>query len=98
MVNKYSRDSKFKNEFVLSGYFGGFPNPFSNEFKIEAKKFNEPIRVSIFDVTGKKVQEKESTPESAQLLMGSTLQSGLYIVQVKGVSSNFSKSFKIIKK
>jgi len=93
-MNSFSQDISEDSDFSITC----FPNPFSNEFKIEAKKLNEPIRVSIFDVTGKKVQEKESTPESVQLLMGATLQSGLYIVQVKGVSSNFSKSFKIIKK
>jgi aryl-phospho-beta-D-glucosidase BglC (GH1 family) len=75
-----------------------FPNPFSTEFKIEATKSNEPIRVSIFDVTGKKVQEGVSSSEASQLLMGASLQPGLYLVKVKGVNSNFSKSFKILKK
>ena len=74
------------------------PNPFVNNFKIEATKSNEPIRVSIFDITGKKVEAVESTPGSAQLLMGSSLKPGLYIVQVEGVNLNFSKSFKIVKK
>jgi hypothetical protein len=75
-----------------------YPNPFVNGFKVEATKSHEPIRVNIFDITGKKVQEAESTPESGQLLMGSSLQPGLYIVHVEGVNSNLSKSFKIIKK
>lgn len=46
-----------------------FPNPFVNDFKIEATKLNEPIRVSIFDITGTKVKEKESSLESGQLFM-----------------------------
>ncbi|WP_228520598.1 RICIN domain-containing protein [Flavobacterium sp. CSZ] len=75
-----------------------FPNPFSTNFKVEAAKSSEPIRVSIFDVAGKKVQEAESSTESGQLLMGSSLQPGLYLVKVEGVNSNLSKSFKIIKK
>ena len=74
------------------------PNPFVNDFKIEATKSNEPIRVSIFDMLGKKVETAESSLESGQLLMGSSLKPGLYIVQVEGVNLNFSKSFKIIKK
>ena len=74
------------------------PNPFVNDFKIEATKLNEPIRVSIFDMMGKKVETAESSPESGQLLMGSSLKPGLYIVQVEGVNLNFSKLFKIIKK
>ncbi|MCD0469965.1 RICIN domain-containing protein [Flavobacterium sp. JAS] len=88
--NDIEEDSNFSIAF--------FPNPFSNEFKIEATKSKEPIRVSIFDVTGKKVQEAASTLESAHLLMGSSLQPGLYLVQVEGVNSNFSKTFKILKK
>jgi hypothetical protein len=75
-----------------------YPNPFTNDFKVVATKSNEPIRVSIFDMTGKKVERAESSSESGQLLMGSSLTPGLYIVQVEGVNLNFSKTFKIIKK
>jgi len=74
------------------------PNPFVSDFRVVATKSNEPIRVSIFDIMGKKVEIAESSPESGQLLMGSSLKAGLYIVQVEGVNLNFSKSFKIIKK
>ena len=89
-IDDISMESNFSIDF--------FPNPFSNEFKIETTKSNKPIRVRIFYMMEKKVQEKMSTPESAQLLMGSSLQPGLYIVQVEGLNSNFSKSIKIIKK
>jgi aryl-phospho-beta-D-glucosidase BglC (GH1 family) len=74
------------------------PNPFVNDFKVEATKLNEPIRVSIFDVTGKKVEAADSSLESGKLLMGSSLKPGFYIVLVEGVNLSFSKSFKIIKK
>ena len=89
-IDDISEDSEFSVAF--------FPNPFRTEFKIEPTKSNEPIRVRIFDITGKKVQEAASSSDSKQLLMGASLQPGLYIVQVEGVNSNFSKSFKIIKK
>jgi hypothetical protein len=85
-----SEESNFSIDF--------YPNPFVNNFKIEATKLNEPIRVSIFDVTGKKVEASASSLESGQLLMGASLQPGFYIVLVEGVNLNFSKSFKIIKK
>ena len=88
-VDDISKESNFSIDF--------YPNPFTNGFKVEAKKSNEPIRVSIFDMTGKKVEAAESSPESGQLLMGSSLTPGLYIVQVEGVNLNFSKSFKIVK-
>ena len=74
-----------------------FPNPFVNDFKVEAQS-NEPIRVSIFDMMGKSIETAESSSESTQLFMGSSLKPGLYIVLVEGVNLNFSKSFKIIKK
>jgi xyloglucan-specific exo-beta-1,4-glucanase len=89
-IDDISKESNFSIDF--------YPNPFVNGFKVEAKKSNEPIRVSIFDMTGKKVEAAQSSPESGQLLMGSSLTPGLYIVQVEGVNLNFSKSFKIIKK
>jgi hypothetical protein len=94
-INSLSKDD-ISEESDFSIAF--FPNPFSTEFKIEATKSNEPIHVSIFDVTGKKVQEAASSSEASQLLMGASLQPGLYLVKVEGVNSNFSKSFKILKK
>ncbi|MCD0465269.1 RICIN domain-containing protein [Flavobacterium sp. ENC] len=93
-TNSFSQDISEDSGFSIAFY----PNPFSTEFKIEATKSNEPIRASIFDVTGKKVQEAVSSPQLKQLLMGGLLQPGLYIVKVEGVNSNFSKSFKILKK
>jgi hypothetical protein len=89
-IDDISKESNFSIDF--------YPNPFVNGFKVEAKKSNEPIRVSIFDMTGKKVEAAESSPESGQVLMGASLTPGLYIVQVEGVNLNFSKSFKIVKK
>jgi hypothetical protein len=73
------------------------PNPFTSSFKIEINDYAEPIRVRIFDMNGKNV---ESVPisDSSQLSMGSTLQSGLYIVNVEGTGGNLLQSFKMIKK
>ncbi|SHH17851.1 RICIN domain-containing protein [Flavobacterium johnsoniae] len=93
-VNSVSKDGISEESDISIAFY---PNPFSTEFKVEVPKSNEPIRVSIFDVTGKKVQESACT-QSAQLLMGASLQPGLYLVKVEGVNSNFSKSFKILKK
>jgi hypothetical protein len=94
MISLDKKDISEESDFSIAF----FPNPFSTEFKIEATKSNEPIHVSIFDVTGKKVQEAASSSEASQLLMGASLQPGLYLVKVEGVNSNFSKSFKILKK
>jgi hypothetical protein len=89
-IGDISKESNFSIAFS--------PNPFTTNFKVDATQTNEPIRVSIFDITGKRMQEEKSISESGQLLMGSSLQPGLYIVKVEGVNSNFSKSFKVLKK
>lgn len=76
---------------------GFYPNPFVNDFKVEVVKSEGPFRVAIFDILGRKVETAESST-SSQLSMGSSLKPGLYIVQVEGVNSNYSKTFKIVKK
>ena len=73
-----------------------YPNPFVNEFKVDATNSEGPLQVSVFDVLGRKVEMAKSS--SNQLLMGSSLNSGVYIVKVEGANAKDSKSFKIIKK
>lgn len=74
-----------------------YPNPFASEFKVDAANSEGGLQVSVFDVLGRKVESTKSA-SSSQLSMGSSLKSGLYIVQVEGVNSNYSKSFKMVKK
>ncbi len=74
-----------------------YPNPFVEDFKVEAIKSQEPIRVTIFDIMGREVKVKESI-SAPKLSMGSSLKAGLYVVKVEGLNSNLSKSFKILKK
>ncbi len=73
-----------------------YPNPFVNEFKVDATNSEGPFRVSVFDVLGRKVETVKSP--SNQFSMGSSLNSGAYIVKVEGANAKDSKSFKIIKK
>jgi len=73
-----------------------YPNPFVNDFKVVTGKSGEPFRVTVFDILGRKVETAEST--SDQLSMGSTLMSGLYVVQVEEVKTDLLKIFKIVKK
>ena len=73
-----------------------YPNPFVNEFKVDATNSEGPLQVSVFDVLGKKVATAKSS--SNQLSMGSSLSSGVYVVKVEGANAKDSKSFKIIKK
>ena len=73
-----------------------YPNPFVNEFKVDATNSEGPLQVSVFDVLGRKVATAKSS--SNQLSMGSSLNSGMYVVKVEGANAKDSKSFKIIKK
>ena len=73
-----------------------YPNPFVNEFKVDAINSEGPLQVSVFDVLGRKVATAKSS--SNQLSMGSSLKSGVYVVKVEGADAKDSKSFKIIKK
>jgi hypothetical protein len=73
-----------------------YPNPFVNEFKVDATSSEGPLQVSVFDVLGRKVATAKSS--SNQLSMGSSLKSGVYVVKVEGADAKDSKSFKIIKK
>lgn len=73
-----------------------YPNPFASEFKVDATNSEGPLQVSVFDVLGRKVATAKSS--SNQVSMGSSLNSGVYIVKVEGANAKDSKSFKIIKK
>lgn len=73
-----------------------YPNPFASEFKVDATNSEGPLQVSVFDVLGRKVATAKSS--SNQLSMGSSLNSGVYIVKVEGTNGKDSKSFKVIKK
>lgn len=73
-----------------------YPNPFVNEFKVDVTNSEGLLQVSIFDVLGRKVETAKSS--SSLLSMGSTLNSGMYVVKVEGANAKDSKSFKIIKK
>jgi hypothetical protein len=73
-----------------------YPNPFVSEFKVDATKSEGPLQVSIFDILGRKVETTKLF--SNQLSMGSSLNSGVYVVKVEGETAKDSKSFKIIKK
>lgn len=73
-----------------------YPNPFASEFKVDATNSEGPLQVSVFDVLGRKVATAKSS--SNQLSMGSSLNSGMYVVKVEGTNAKDSKSFKIIKK
>ena len=73
-----------------------YPNPFTSEFKVDATNSEGPLQVSVFDVLGRKVATAKSS--SNQLSMGSSLNSGVYVVKVEGANAKDSKSFKIIKK
>ena len=73
-----------------------FPNPFASEINLAISKHDEINKVVIYDCLGKQVETLEKNAISSSMVVGSSLQSGIYVVNVYGTNS--SKSYKIIKK
>ena len=96
-VAKMAISNKVQSEKDSDIQINFHPNSFVDDFKIETGKSGEPIRVTIFDTLGRKVETAEST-SSNLLSMGAALKSGLYVVQVEEVKTGLLKTFKIVKK
>jgi hypothetical protein len=73
-----------------------FPNPFTSEINLTFYKPDEISRVAIFDLMGKQVETIEKPAISSTLVTGSSLQPGIYIIQVYGLFR--TESFKVVKK
>jgi hypothetical protein len=73
-----------------------FPNPFTSDINLTISKPDEINKVVIFDLMGKQIETIEKSAISNSLFIGSSLKSGIYIVQVNG--TNRSESYKVVKK
>jgi len=72
-----------------------FPNPFTSEINLTINNPDEINKVVIFDFIGKIVETVEKPAITRLLCIGSSLQSGMYIVKVYGTYK--SVSYKVIK-
>lgn len=73
-----------------------YPNPFTTNFNLQGVNPGEIVRVSIFDVAGKRVKTIQISAGVNQVSMGAFLKPGTYVVQVDGI--NASRIFKVVKK
>jgi len=86
--NTLTIDDNFMDNFEL------YPNPFQDKIKFQFQNdFNE-LQVSIYDVLGKRILDKQISKHSP-VLQVSHLSKGLYILKI--IQNNKSRSFKMIK-
>ncbi len=73
-----------------------FPNPFKNGFtiRIESNSF-EHADVTVYDLTGRIVQRKLNQNTNTNIVLGTDLSQGVYIIEVKNGTS--VKRVKMIK-
>ena len=72
------------------------PNPFTSSLNLKVSRPEEVTSISIFDVSGRRVETIEHSAVSNTMSVGASLKPGLYLVRVNGVNS--SQSFKVVKK
>jgi PKD repeat protein len=96
-------DTSSCNSIVISGIEDAeslvqaiWPNPTSGEINIRLTKNNSPVEISIYDVAGKLVLQKEVITKETEFVTELPGESGVYFVQIK--SDTKVSTFKIIKK
>lgn len=73
-----------------------YPNPFTSTISLKIDNPNNINRITVYDMMGKQVESIEKPAIRGTLFIGSSLQSGMYIVKVYRTSG--SGSFKVVKK
>ncbi|NOQ24669.1 MAG: T9SS type A sorting domain-containing protein [Bacteroidales bacterium] len=79
----------------LEGDIKLYPNPTSGTINIDLTENNEPIEISIFDVTGKILLHKELNSNESSFVVEIPGDSGIYFIKLS--SDLKSKTYKIIK-
>jgi endoglucanase len=72
-----------------------YPVPFTSTITLKVNNPDEIIRISLFDLMGRQVEAIEKSAIRKTLDIGSSLQSGLYLVKV--YRSDRADSYKIVK-
>jgi len=72
-----------------------YPNPFKSTFRMIVDNPGDVKLISIFDITGKRVEIINGSAVSNSMSIGASLKAGAYVIQVDGV--NGTKTFKIVK-
>ena len=77
-----------KNKFVI------YPNPSNGEINIQTRFDVQEATVSIYDMNGRKVFSQEVQMQDAAIIDASSLNAGIYMVQIEG--GGFSQTSKLI--
>lgn len=81
-------NGSIQNNFIM------YPNPSTGEVNIVSRNYMGAVELSIFDVNGRKVFETAFETQGIQNINVSALNTGLYIVKIKG--AEYSQVSKLI--
>ncbi len=72
------------------------PNPFSDTAEVVLRgAVDTPIRVSVYDVLGRRLSSTETSAPEARVEVGAGLGAGVYVVRVEGFG--FAETFTVVK-
>jgi aryl-phospho-beta-D-glucosidase BglC (GH1 family) len=72
-----------------------YPNPFTSTFSIKVDNLDNIDSISIFDMTGKKVESIVNIKDKNSITLGASLKANVYLVMVYG--TDWTESFKVVK-
>jgi hypothetical protein len=70
-----------------------FPNPFTSNITLSLSLENEASNITMFDMTGKMVQQVSTTEN--EITIGENLTTGIYLVQI--VQGQETKNIRVVK-
>jgi len=73
-----------------------YPNPFTTSLNLKIDNPDDIDRITVFDMMGRQVEAIGHSAVNGSLTLGSSLNTGIYIVKIAGKS--WTKTVKIIKK
>jgi len=73
-----------------------YANPFTSTFSFKIDNSVEIVRIVVYDMMGRSVETIGHSAVNNTVVLGSSLNPGMYIIQVYG--DNWTKSFKVLKK
>jgi hypothetical protein len=92
-VARFNYDPTGIEQAAFTDEFHIYPNPATDEISIETEK---EMSISVVDMTGRRVLQKDFTSSETKKLDISTLDPGIYICLISG--TGFSHSVKVMKK
>ncbi len=91
-----AKDATTATKVVIDKGIEVYPNPFTTTLHFKIDHPNEIDRIAIYDLLGCQVEMIENSAINNSLIVGYALPPNIYVVCVYG--TNWSKSFKVVKK